>query len=90
MENMIAAGAKVILITVNDSKAIVPAIGKARAKGVLVIALDSPTDPVDATDALFATDNYKAGMLIGQYAKAALGGKRRRRSRRSTCSPATR
>jgi fructose transport system substrate-binding protein len=75
MENMIAAGAKTILITPSDSKAIVPALKKARAKGVMVIALDSPTDPVDATDALFATDNYKAGELIGQYAKAALGGK---------------
>ncbi len=75
MENMIAAGAKTILITPSDSKAIVPSIEKARAKGVMVIALDSPTDPQDATDALFATDNYKAGVLIGQYAKAALGGK---------------
>ena len=54
MENMIAAGAKTILITPSDSKAIVPAIRKARDKGVLVIALDSPTDPADATDALFA------------------------------------
>lgn len=76
LENMIGAGAKVVLITVNDSKAIVPAIQKARAKGVLVIALDSPTDPVSATDALFATDNYRAGMLIGQYARAALGNRR--------------
>ena len=75
MENMIAAGAKTILITPSDSKAIVPAIKKARDKGVLVIALDSPTDPADATDALFATNNYQAGVLIGQYAKAALGGK---------------
>lgn len=75
MENMIAAGAKTILITPSDSKAIVPALKKARDKGVMVIALDSPTDPQDATDALFATDNYKAGELIGQYAKAALGGK---------------
>ena len=75
MENMIAAGAKAILITPNDSKAIVPAIGKARDRGVLVIALDSPTAPTDAVDAFFATDNYKAGVLIGQYAKAALGGK---------------
>ena len=75
MENMIAAGAKTILITPSDSKAIIPAIKKAREKGVMVIALDSPTDPADATDALFATDNYKAGVLIGQYAKAALGGK---------------
>ena len=75
MENMIAAGAKTILITPSDSKAIIPSIKKARDKGVLVIALDSPTDPADGTDALFATDNYKAGVLIGQYAKAALGGK---------------
>ena len=73
LENMIAAGARVVMVTVNDSKAIVPAIRKARAKGVLIIALDSPTDPVDATDALFATDNYRAGTLIGQYARAALG-----------------
>ena len=75
IENMVTAGAKTILITANDSKAIVPAIQKARAKGVMVIALDSPTDPRDATDALFATDNYKAGILIGEFAKAALGGK---------------
>jgi fructose transport system substrate-binding protein len=75
MENMIAAGAKTILITPSDSKAIIPAIKKARDKGVLVIALDSPTDPADGTDALFATDNYKAGVLIGQYAKASLAGK---------------
>lgn len=73
MENMIAAGAQVILITVSDAKAIIPAIRKARAKGILVIALDSPTDPVSATDAFFGTDNYRAGMLIGQYARAALG-----------------
>lgn len=73
IENMITAGARVILITVNDAKAIVPAIQKARARGVLVIALDSPPDPVTAADALFATDNYEAGRLIGRYARAALG-----------------
>jgi fructose transport system substrate-binding protein len=75
IENMVSAGAKAILITPSDSKAIVPAIKRARAQGVMVIALDSPAAPQDATDALFATDNYKAGMLIGQYAKVALAGK---------------
>jgi fructose transport system substrate-binding protein len=75
MENMIAAGAKTILITPSDAKAIIPAIKKAQEKGVMVIALDSPTDPQSATDALFATDNYQAGVLIGQYAKAAMGSK---------------
>ncbi|WP_338897054.1 sugar ABC transporter substrate-binding protein [Streptomyces sp. TG1A-60] len=75
IENMVASGAKGILITPSDSKAIVPAIEKAKAKGVLVIALDTPTDPESAVDALFATDNLKAGELIGEYAKAAMGGK---------------
>ena len=75
IENMIAAGAKTIMITPNDSKAIVPAIKKAQAQGVMFIALDSPTDPMEATDALFATNNYTAGELIGKYAKAAMAGK---------------
>lgn len=75
IENMVAGGAKTILITPNDSKAIVPAIKKAQAQGVMFIALDSPTDPADATDALFATNNYVAGELIGKYAKAAMAGK---------------
>src|SRR5437868_754166 len=66
MENMIAGGAKTILITPSDSKAIVPAIKKAQGQGVMFIALDSPADPADATDALFATNNYTAGELIGR------------------------
>jgi fructose transport system substrate-binding protein len=76
VENMIAAGARTILITASDSRAIVPVLRKAREKGVLVVALDTPTDPVDAADALFATDNYEAGVLIGQYARAALAGRK--------------
>ncbi|MFI5683090.1 sugar ABC transporter substrate-binding protein [Streptomyces sp. NPDC051636] len=74
IENMVSAGVKGILITPSDSKAIVPAIQKARAKGVLVIALDTPTEPQSATDALFATDNFTAGKLIGEYAKAVMAG----------------
>jgi fructose transport system substrate-binding protein len=75
IENMVASGVKGILITPSDSKAIVPAIAKARAKGVLVIALDTPTEPQSAVDALFATNNLNAGKLIGAYAKAAMKGK---------------
>jgi len=70
IENMTTQGAKVILDVPADSKAIVPAIKKARDAGVIVIALDTPTEPQDAADALFATDNLKAGELIGKYAKA--------------------
>jgi fructose transport system substrate-binding protein len=70
VENLISAGAKGIMITPNDSKAIVPSLDKARAAGLLVVALDTQTEPPDAADATFATDNYKAGLLIGQWAKA--------------------
>jgi fructose transport system substrate-binding protein len=76
MENMINAGAKGILITPSDTKAIVPSIRKARQQGVLVIALDTATEPQDAVDALFATNNFNAGLLIGQWSKAAMGGKK--------------
>ncbi|WP_280265317.1 sugar ABC transporter substrate-binding protein [Nocardia wallacei] len=75
IENMVAAGAKGILIAASDTKAIVPAIEKARAKDVEVIALDTPTDPQSAVDALFATNNFTAGQLIGKYAKAVQGDK---------------
>lgn len=73
IENMVTAGADGILITPGDTAAIVPAIEAAREAGVLVIALDTPTEPMEATDALFATDNFQAGVLIGQYAKAVMG-----------------
>ncbi len=69
IETMTAAGVKTILIT-STGDAIIPAVKKAQEKGVQVIALDSP---FEGADALYATDNYKAGILIGEYAKAALG-----------------
>src|SRR4051795_8322045 len=70
LENMTTQGAKVILDVPANSKAVVPAVKKARDAGVIVIALDTPTEPKSAVDALFATDNFKAGDLIGQYAAA--------------------
>lgn len=75
IENMTTAGVKGILITVADAKAENAAIRKARSAGVLVIALDSPTDPRSAVDALFATNNFNAGVLIGKYARAATRGR---------------
>ena len=75
IENMVTAGVKGILITVADAKAENAAIAKARKAGVVVIALDSPTSPKSAVNALFATNNFNAGVLIGKYARAATKGK---------------
>src|SRR3954469_4464110 len=60
IENMITAGVKGILLVPSDTKAIIPTVKKARDAGVFVITLDTPLDPQDAADALFATDNFKA------------------------------
>ncbi len=73
IETCIADGAKGILLTASDTSSIVPAVAQARAAGLLVIALDTPLEPIDSADATFATDNYLAGLLIGQWAKATMG-----------------
>ncbi|MEL6640745.1 MAG: sugar ABC transporter substrate-binding protein [Pseudomonadota bacterium] len=73
IETCIANGASGILLTASDTAAIVPSVEAARAAGLLVIALDTPLDPIEAADATFATDNFLAGELIGQWAAAKMG-----------------
>ena len=75
IENFISAGVKGILITPSNSTGILGAVKKARDKGILVIGLDTATDPADAVDATLATDNFQAGVLQGQYARKAVGDK---------------
>ena len=69
VESLISAGAKGLMITPSDSKAIVPSLDKARQAGLLVVALDTQTEPADAADVTYATDNYAAGQAIGKWAK---------------------
>ncbi|MCL4133393.1 UNVERIFIED_CONTAM: hypothetical protein GTU68_051437 [Idotea baltica] len=73
IETCILDGASGILLTASDTSSIVGAVTQAREAGLLVIALDTPLDPIDAADATFATDNFLAGELIGQWAAAQLG-----------------
>jgi fructose transport system substrate-binding protein len=73
MEACIARGVDGILLVPTDSSAIVATVRKARDSGIMVIALDTPLEPIDAADATFATDNFKAGELVGAWARARLG-----------------
>ncbi|GGA38660.1 sugar ABC transporter substrate-binding protein [Pelagibacterium lentulum] len=73
IESCIADNADGILITASDTSSIVSSVRQAREAGILVIALDTPLDPLDAADATFATDNFLAGELIGRWAAATLG-----------------
>ncbi|PWU49100.1 sugar ABC transporter [Micromonospora globispora] len=74
IEDAIARGDAGILITPNGP-GVNPAIKKARDAGLYVIALDTPPDPADTVDITFATDNFKAGELIGKWTAAQLAGK---------------
>jgi fructose transport system substrate-binding protein len=73
MESCIADGVTGILLVPSDSAAIVDTVKLAQSQGIAVFALDTPLDPIDAADATLATDNFKAGELVGAWAKAQLG-----------------
>jgi fructose transport system substrate-binding protein len=53
-----------------------PAIQAARDNGLYVIALDTPPNPPDVVDITFATDNFKAGELIGKWAADQMNGQK--------------
>jgi fructose transport system substrate-binding protein len=74
IENLTQQGVKGILVTPSNSGGVIGAIKAARDKGILVIALDTETDPKDAVDATWATDNLGAGQKQGAYVKARLNG----------------
>jgi fructose transport system substrate-binding protein len=75
IENAIAAQEDGILITPNGP-GVNTAIENARDEGLYVIALDTPPDPADVVDITFATDNFRAGELIGQWAAGQLDGEK--------------
>jgi fructose transport system substrate-binding protein len=75
IEAAVARGDKGILIAPNGP-GVNSAIENARNAGIYVIALDTPPDPADTVDLTIATDNFKAGELIGQWAAGTLNGQK--------------
>jgi len=75
IEAAVARGDSGILIT-PATDGVNSAIDDARAQGLYVIALDTPPNPPDTVDITFATDNFKAGEMIGKWAAATLDGKK--------------
>jgi fructose transport system substrate-binding protein len=75
IEAAVARGDKGILIT-PAAEGVNSAIERARDEGLYVIALDTPPNPPDTVDITFATDNFKAGELIGKWAAGQMDGKK--------------
>ena len=72
IDNFISAGVDLILVNAADPRAILPAIKRAEAAGIVVIAVDVAAAGADAT---VQTDNVKAGAIACQYMVDKIGGK---------------
>jgi ribose transport system substrate-binding protein len=72
IDNFIAAGVDFIILNPGDPKAISPAIKKAQAAGIPVVAVDTVAAGADAA---VTTDNIQAGTIAGQYIADRLKGK---------------
>src|ERR1700753_3566072 len=74
IDNAISAGDAGIIITPNGN-AVNPALDQAKSHKLLVIALDTVPTPPSTADLTYATNNFTAGQLIGQYGAKRLNGK---------------
>lgn len=72
IDNFIAAGVDLILLNPADPKAVAPAIARAQAAGIPVVAVDTAAEGADAT---VTTDNVQAGEIACQFIVDKLGGK---------------
>jgi fructose transport system substrate-binding protein len=75
IEAAVARGDKGILIAPNGN-GVNDAVENARSQGIYVIALDTLLVPADTADVSIATDNFKAGELIGKWTAGTLNGKK--------------
>ncbi|WP_375001226.1 substrate-binding domain-containing protein [Aeromicrobium sp. CTD01-1L150] len=73
IENAISRGDQGIIITPNGPS-VVDALARAKDAGLYVVALDTVPDPADDVDITYATDNYRAGQLIGEWTAVKLDG----------------
>jgi ribose transport system substrate-binding protein len=73
MDNLISAGVDMIILGAADSKGIAPAVTRAKAAGIVVIAVDVSAE--GGVDATVMSDNKQAGKEAGQYIVDKLKGK---------------
>src|SRR5438128_3563995 len=72
IDKFIAAGVDMILLNPGDPKAVGPAVKKAQADGIVVVAVDTAAEGADAT---VTTNNVQAGEISCQYIADKLSGK---------------
>src|SRR3981081_569341 len=73
MDNFISSGVDLIILGAADSKGIAPAVKRAKAAGIVVVAVDVGAE--GGVDATVMSDNKQAGQEAGQYVVDKIKGK---------------
>jgi ribose transport system substrate-binding protein len=73
MDNFVANGVNLILLNAADSKGIAPAVLRAKAAGITVVAVDVGAE--GGVDATVTSNNKQAGQLDGKFVSDRLKGK---------------
>jgi ribose transport system substrate-binding protein len=73
MDDFVSSGVNLILLNAADSKGIVPAVMRAKAAGITVVAVDVRAE--GGVDATVTSNNKQAGELDGKYIADRLKGK---------------
>jgi ribose transport system substrate-binding protein len=73
MNSLISAGVDLIILGAADSKGIAPAVKRAKAAGIVVVAVDVGAE--GGVDVTVMSDNKQAGEEVGQYICDKLKGK---------------
>lgn len=67
VQEMLDMGIDVLIITPVDSKSLTEVLQKAREKGTIVVVLDTNVQSSELADCTITSDNYQAGVLVGEY-----------------------
>src|ERR1700758_5225626 len=73
IDNFISAGDQLLILNAADSKGIAPAVIRAKAAGMTVVAVD--VTAAGSVDATITSNNEQAGEIAGQYLADRLKGK---------------
>src|SRR6201984_3396745 len=73
MDNFVSSGVSLILLNAADSKGIAPAVVRAKAAGIVVVAVDVGAE--GGVDATVTSNNKQAGELDGKYVAERIKGK---------------
>jgi len=72
VEDLLQKGAEIMLLTPQDSEAIVPAVKRCNEKGVPVVVVDIGVSAGQVAS-LIISDNYQGGRLAGEFIAAKVG-----------------